>query len=172
MLDYCVWCCPLADEPCEAACLGQGTREAQHEISAMYTCAWDHCDVPCGDTGSYDACGGCLSMYCIPEFEACDVYTVGSAGCARLMACLKECPAFIDERGGSAATCPADPGMLCTSDCYRASHRPAVDLLWAYWDCVWMNCETQCDEPEPGAPCDECIASHCSAEGDACLADA
>jgi hypothetical protein len=133
------------------------------------SCLQTSCQTECSG-GDSEACNTCAETNCSAQLDACDWNPTGTTGCMGLNDCLSTCSAPDTSGGGSAATCPTQPGLLCYNDCFGSADQDAIDKLFAYLDCVWGNCETECSGNDQQA-CQTCVQNNCSTEGMACQND-
>ena len=98
-----------------------------------------------------DACTGCMSQGCADTWCAC----AENAACLDLLACMRDCA--------------GDQG--CNQDCY-AANPDGISAVALLSDCAGTTCKGSCAWGAPIGPCQTCLASSCTSEYDACVADA
>ncbi len=164
-LQYCYYCCPQ-DQACYDACDAAATADANQKMDAFYGCVFANCETEC--TGSDNAaCDACVDANCQSQIDACDWNSTGTAGCITLNNCLSGCSGTLQQGGGNASTCPSHPLITCYNECYGNASQQGADLLDAFIDCVWDQCETECTSGTE-QECQECYQAACAAEMNAC----
>lgn len=107
---------------------------------------------PCPGVG--DPCTDCLSSSCGAAWCNC----VEEPHCWGFLTCLGTC---------------APEDTACRQSCATV-HEPGISLALLVLDCASPQCEGagECGFGKAATPCEECLYDHCSAEMNACIADA
>lgn len=123
-------CCPPGDTECVAACKAAGAVGTAAPFDALYACAPTACTAECANHPAAPPCEECIKVRCREHLAACRLGGgTGTGGCAQFFHCTTQCPDGVEDRTGSAQSCPVDPGILCVRDCVAGVDADSIPLV-------------------------------------------
>lgn len=125
------------DSGCQSVCYVEGTEEGNAQLSALFDCMGQRCEMFEGEAYST-----CVSEQCGDEVETCFPPVYGEGSCADLSQCLYGCPSG---------------GAPCQQACLEQVTEQAQDTYFELNQCYIERC----DDAPTNADFSACVEAEC-----------